>query len=70
MMNFLELAKKRYSVRNYSEKKVEQTESSKTYSMPKSYVSYRKPRRVSEVQRQNARSKMKAINQAKNIVVN
>ncbi|KHD14012.1 hypothetical protein [Clostridium butyricum] len=49
---------------------VEQTEVSKTYSMPKSYVSYRKPRKISEVQREKARSKIEAINQAKNVVVN
>ena len=47
---------------------VEQTEVSKTYSMPKSYVSYRKPRKVSDDQREKARSKMEAINQAKNSV--
>jgi hypothetical protein len=49
---------------------VEQTESSKTYSMPKLYVSYRKPRKVSDVQRETARCKMEAINNAKNSVGN
>ena len=48
---------------------VEQTEVSKTYFMSKSYVSYRKPRKVSDDQREKARSKMEAINQAKNSVI-
>lgn len=37
-----------------------------TLAMPKSYVSYRKPRKVSEEQMEQAREKMSAINQAKN----
>ncbi len=43
---------------------VERTEVSKTYSMPKAYVSYRKPRRISEEQREQARMKMIIINKA------
>lgn len=44
---------------------VGQTEGSKTYSMPKSYVSYRKPRKISEEQKEIARQKMKAINESR-----
>ena len=44
---------------------VGQTEVSKTYSMPKSYVSYRKPRNISEEQKEIARQKMKAINESR-----
>lgn len=39
-----------------------QDEVSKTYSFPKSYVSYRKPRRLSEEQREKARERMQNIN--------
>lgn len=39
-----------------------QDEVSKTYSFPKSYISYRKPRRLSEEQRENARERMQNIN--------
>ena len=35
---------------------------SKTYVMPKIYVSYRKPRNLSETQREQARHKMSIIN--------
>ena len=35
---------------------------SKTYSMPKAYVSYRKPRTISEEKRQQARDMMREIN--------
>nr|WP_251208597.1 hypothetical protein [Acetatifactor aquisgranensis] len=35
---------------------------SKTYSFPKSHVSYRKPRKLSEEQREQARERMKNIN--------
>lgn len=41
---------------------VEQTEVSKTYSMPKSYVSYRKPRKVTIEQRELARKRIGFIN--------
>ncbi len=42
-----------------------QDEVSKTYSFPKSYVSYRKPRAVSTEQREQARQMMIAKNKAK-----
>ena len=42
-----------------------QDEVSKTYSFPKSYVSYRKPRAVSTGQRERARQMMIAKNKAK-----
>ncbi len=42
-----------------------QDEISKTYSFPKSYVSYRKPRAVSTEQRERARQMMIAKNKAK-----
>ena len=35
-------------------KLIGQTKHDKTYSMPKSYISYRKPRNISEVQREQA----------------
>ena len=35
----------------------------KIYSMPKSYISYRKPRKLSEEQRESARQRMKHINE-------
>ena len=41
---------------------VSEDDISKTYSMPKSYVSYRKPRNLSETQREQARHKMNIIN--------
>ena len=39
-----------------------QTDIDKTYSMPKSYVSYRKPRKLSDEQREQARLRMEKIN--------
>ena len=39
-----------------------QDEVSKTYSFPKSYVSYRKPKRISNKQREQAREMMLKIN--------
>ncbi len=42
-----------------------QDEVSKTYSFPKSYVSYRKPRAVSTEQRERAKQMMIANNKAK-----
>ena len=42
-----------------------QDEVSKTYSFPKSYVSYRKPRAVSTEQRERARQMMITKNKAK-----
>lgn len=44
---------------------VSETDISKEYSMPKSYVSYRKPRKISEEQRNSARTKMKKLNERK-----
>ncbi len=44
-----------------------QDEVSKTYSFPKSYVSYRKPRAVSTEQRERARQMMIAKNRAKGV---
>ena len=38
------------------------TEIDKTYSMPKEYVSYRKPRRISEKRREQIREQMIMIN--------
>ena len=39
-------------------KLINQTDIDKTYSMPKSYVTYRKPRKLSDAQREQARQKM------------
>lgn len=39
-----------------------QTDIDKTYSMPKSHVSYRKPRKLSDKQREQAKLRMKKIN--------
>lgn len=39
-----------------------QTEHDKTYSMPKSHISYRKPRKLSNEQREQARLRMEKIN--------
>ena len=41
-----------------------QTDIDKTYSMPKSYVTYRKPRAVSNEQREQARQRMAKLNSA------
>ena len=43
-------------------KLMEQDEVSKTYSFPKSFVSYRKPRKLSEEQRKLAQEQMKKLN--------
>ena len=45
-------------------KLVKQDEVSKTYSFPKSFVSYRKPRAVSTEQRERARQMMIELNKA------
>ena len=45
-----------------SYKLLNQTNIDKTYSMPKLYVTYRKPRAVSDEQREQARERMKNIN--------
>jgi hypothetical protein len=42
-----------------------QDEVSKTYSFPKSYISYRKPRKVSFEQKELARKQIKKINSKK-----
>lgn len=39
-----------------------ETDIDKTYSMPKQYVSYRKPRKISDAQREAAKERMKKIN--------
>ena len=44
---------------------VNETDIGKEYSMPKLYVGYRKPRRISEEQRINARNKMIKLNECK-----
>ena len=41
-----------------------ETDIDKTYEMPKSDVTYRKPRRISEAKREQAREAMKKINQS------
>ena len=43
-----------------------ETDIDKTYEMPKSVVTYRKPRRLSEAKRQQARDAMKLINNHNN----
>ncbi len=43
-----------------------QDEVSKTYSFPKSYVSYRRPRKLSDAQREKARKQMEKINAENN----
>lgn len=47
-----------------SYKMLKQTDIDKTYSMPKSYVTYRKPRRISDEQREQARQRMEKLNSA------
>ena len=42
-----------------------ETDINKTYSMPKQYVSYRKPRRISEKLREQRREMMESINDCK-----
>ena len=42
-------------------KYIGETDIDKTYEMPKSFVSYRKPRRLSEEQREAARERAKAL---------
>ena len=43
-------------------KLIRQTDIGKTYSLPKSYVTYRKLRKISDEQREQARRKMLKIN--------
>ena len=44
---------------------VSETDIDKTYSMPKGYVSYRKPRKISEERREQIREQMQSINRNK-----
>ena len=44
-----------------------ETDIDKTYSMPKQYVSYRKPRRISEDVREQRRGQMNCINKKPHI---
>lgn len=46
-------------------KLVGETDIDKTYSMPKSCISYRKPRKLSEEQRNSARARIERINDKK-----
>ncbi|BAK48453.1 hypothetical protein CXIVA_24860 [Clostridium sp. SY8519] len=41
---------------------IKETDISKTYSMPKQYVNYRKPRRISEERREQIREQIKNFN--------
>lgn len=43
-------------------KLINQTDIDKTYSMPKTYVNYRKPRVLSDKQREQARQRMSKLN--------
>lgn len=47
-------------------KRVGETDIDKTYEMPKTAVTYRKPRRISEAKREQAREAMKKINNGPN----
>ena len=49
-----------------SYKLLNQTAIDKTYSMPKSYVTYRKPRMISNEQREQARQRMAKLNSGNN----
>lgn len=44
-------------------KLVSETDIDKTYSMPKAYVSYRKPRKLTALQRAKARERIEKVNQ-------
>jgi hypothetical protein len=43
---------------------IKQTDIDKTYLIPKSYVSYRKPRRLTAEQREQASERMRTLNKA------
>lgn len=45
-------------------KRIKEDNISKTYEIPKSAVTYRKPRKLSEEQRSRARQRMKALNRS------
>ncbi len=47
-------------------KLINQTDIDKTYSMPKTYVNYRKPRVLSDKQREQARQRMSKLNSSDN----
>ena len=47
-------------------KLLKQTDIDKTYSMPKSYVTYRKPRTLSDKHREQARKRMSKLNSSDN----
>ena len=47
-------------------KQIGQSKTDKTYSMLKSYISYRKPRKLSEEQRESARQRMRHLNECEN----
>ena len=49
-----------------SYKLLNQTDIDKTYSMPKSYVTYRKPRMLSDKHREQARQRMSKLNSSDN----
>ena len=49
-----------------SYKLLKQTDIDKTYSMPKSHITYRKPRMVSDEQREQARQRMSKLNSNNN----
>ena len=55
-------------VKDYPEsyKLINQTEIDKTYSMPESYVNYRKPRTMNAEQRAQARQRMEKLNSHEN----
>lgn len=41
---------------------IDETDIEKTYEMPKSHVNYRKPRKITEAKREQAREQMRKIN--------
>jgi hypothetical protein len=43
-------------------KLINETEYDRTYEMPKSHVNYRKPRHMTDEQKENARRRIKIIN--------
>ncbi|MCI9141153.1 MAG: hypothetical protein HFH87_00855 [Lachnospiraceae bacterium] len=47
-------------------KLLKQTDIDKTYSMPKSYITYRKPRMLNDKQREQARQRMSKLNSSDN----
>ena len=47
-------------------KRIKATDIDKTYSMPKQYVSYRKPRRITQARRDQIRAQMADMNNSRN----